>query len=324
MVDLSVIIPAYNMESYILRSINSALMQNGIEIEIIVVNDGSSDSTQSIVEDIQGKDKRVKLINQSNMGLYRARSNGVKYSGGEYITFIDADDYIDENFYPELIAKMKNEKIDIIEFGYRKVNKNETLYEKHFYEGYKDRVEAAKTVITKYNSSCSNCNKIYSAFCLKSHTFDENIRMYEEDMLLNLKVLSVINKYYTTNKIGYNYFCRENSITTAQKSIKTLDVLDTWECIYNFVKKNFPQVLKVCAMTFCARLALYYCIADQITKNTKEYAGLIQRFKDIFNENDLKHYTFRYESKNRIALIKLFSLSPGLCSFIYKMRNPIL
>lgn len=322
MVDLSIIIPAYNMEKYILRAINSALMQNGIEIEIIVVNDGSSDSTRFIAEDIQSIDKRVKLINQSNQGLYRARSNGVKYSKGKYITFIDADDYIDANFYSDLIVKMKDEKIDILEFGYRKINGTEILYEEHFHEGYKDRIEAAETVVTKYNSSCSNCNKIYSAFCLKSHTFDENIRMYEEDMLINLKAMSVIDKYYTANAIGYNYFCRENSITTAQKSIKILDVLDTWECIYDFVKENFPQVLAVCAMTYCARLALYYCIADQITKNPKEYVRLIQRFKDIFNENNLRLYDFRYESKNRIVMIKLFSFSPQLCSFIYRIRNP--
>lgn len=321
MVDLSIIIPAYNVSKYIERCVKSAMAQGGLGIEIIVINDGSTDDTEAIVKQLANSDKRIHIVTQSNSGLYRARVRGIEYSNGKYITFIDADDYIDEEFYLELVMKMKQENIDILEYGYRKVSDNFVIYEHKFKSGYNNRIEAGKRLVTKYNSSCANWNKIYSAHCLKSNSYEEDIRMYEEDMLINMKAVSKIKKYYTTDRVGYNYYYRENSITTTDADTKRLEVLKTWEFIYRYVGSSFPEIISECAITYCARLAFYYCFAVDLTNNRDEYNWIINEFNRVYGNNGLKKYRFLYESKNRRRMIRLFSLSPLLCSLLFRVKS---
>lgn len=320
-IDLSVIIPAYNVKDYVVRAISSALSQKGLEIEVVVVNDGSTDGTGEVVRKEFSCDSRVKLYDQENMGLYRTRTNGIKYSNGRYLTFIDADDYIDADFYRDLVEKMDIEKLDVVEFGYRKVTEVGTEYCVAYQPEYRDRVDAARKVILKHNSSCSNCNKIYQAKVMQSCSFDEGVFQQEEDMLLNLKVLAKIGKYYVSNKVGYNYFTREGSITTSRWKLGDFGCLDTWNCIFDFVKNEFPEVLDVCAMTYCSRIAYYYCMTYKTDKGFTGLEELSRRFKDIYRQNKLSGYSFSYESRNRRMMVGLFRIHPHLAAFFFPKKH---
>lgn len=113
---VSVIIPVYNVEKYLKEAIESAINQTLKEIEIIVVNDGSTDKSLEIIEAYKMFDDRIKLINQSNMGLSEARNSGMKVATGEYVYFLDSDDYIDLNTLKTCYIKAKNENLDVLCF----------------------------------------------------------------------------------------------------------------------------------------------------------------------------------------------------------------
>ena len=124
MVKVSVIVPAYNVEGYINDCLESLVNQTLKEIEIIVVNDGSTDRTSEIISKFSAKDSRMKIINQENQGLSAARNNGMQQATGEYIGFVDSDDYIDLDFYEKLYEAAKTNDADISVASILKHKKN--------------------------------------------------------------------------------------------------------------------------------------------------------------------------------------------------------
>ena len=105
---ISVIIPAFNAEKYIAKCVESIMKNSYKNLEIIIVNDGSRDDTLSIAEDLKKSDSRISVVNQENGGVSRARNNGLDIAKGEYVAFIDSDDYISEDYFEKLISETKN------------------------------------------------------------------------------------------------------------------------------------------------------------------------------------------------------------------------
>ena len=120
---ISIIIPVYNVEKYFENCIKSVQNQSYRNIEIIIINDGSTDSTKELCEYYSKNDKRIIVINQKNMGVSAARNAGIKYSNGQYISFVDGDDYIDFDMYEKLVYFAQKYKSDytITGFKYEKI-----------------------------------------------------------------------------------------------------------------------------------------------------------------------------------------------------------
>ena len=111
-IDVSIIIPIYNCEKYLKECIESILMQTLKKIEVILIDDGSTDNSLKICKLFQSKDPRIKVIHQENVGVSKARENGLKIATGKYISFIDADDYIKEDFLEKLYNEIRENKTD--------------------------------------------------------------------------------------------------------------------------------------------------------------------------------------------------------------------
>ncbi len=321
---LSIIIPAYNVGKYIKKAISSAINQNGILTEVIVVDDGSTDNLKSIVEETFGDNDSVKYFWQENMGLYGARIQGIKHSSSKYITFIDADDYIEDNFYPPLLERMEKEGIDILEFGnYRVSEKGEILSHTEFYEEYKDKDLAVKKIINKSNCMCSVCNKIYRRELFNTSSLEKyKTRKYEEDTLTNLIAFEDAKKILTVGDIGYYYLVREGSITTGRISFKQEEYLASWECIYRRYK-DVPNN-KVIALGYCSRIAYAYCNARKEHYDKEDTKTLAELFKTIYKKHELSKYRFEYESFNRRNMVRLFNISPTICYLLFFFRSILL
>ena len=110
---VSVIVPAYNVESFIEKCLTTLVLQTLKDIEIIVINDGATDSTPEIISEFAAIDSRIKVINKQNGGLSSARNAGLEVARGEYIGFVDSDDWVDEDFYEKLYTTAKNRQCDI-------------------------------------------------------------------------------------------------------------------------------------------------------------------------------------------------------------------
>lgn len=227
---VSVIVAAYNIEEYIERCLDSIVNQTLNDIEIIVVNDGSTDKTRFKIEELLTKDARIKLINQENKGLIEARKSGLNIAKGEYILFVDGDDWLEFNALKILYENATQNNSDIV------------LY--HAYRAYDSRKEILKC----FNNEREICSlkklllgniasSIWSKFIrldyIKSNSiqFPKNIS-FAEDLATSSSLFIFNPKVSTVDIPLYNYYIRSNSITN-QINSRVLEITDA----FNFIKK---------------------------------------------------------------------------------------
>lgn len=194
---ISIIVPIYNAEAYLARCIESLIHQTYRALQIILVNDGSTDQSQAIAEQYAAQDSRMLVLSQSNKGQSAARNHGLKHATGEWISFVDADDYLDSDFYAQLIPNGSAQ--DIIHFGFRRVTPNgQLLYDcrpKHHY---------------RYTTPWS---RIFRRQWLVDNaiTFPEG--MYYEDVVFTTDIWLHQPRQIITPYIGYNYLFNSTSTT---------------------------------------------------------------------------------------------------------------
>ena len=217
---VSVIMPVYNAEQYLNRSINSVLCQSFTDFELILVNDGSKDSSLQICNDFAQKDCRVKVVNKENGGVSKARNTGISQSKGEYIAFIDSDDELCFDFLEKGINVAKNNNLDLVVFGIAMYTYNQNKEVEETVFGVREsKFLTVNDVLAGWNRTfpciciCGPVSKIYRASVIRtSISFDTNMSR-AEDTCFNLDVLEKIGKLYFFKDIGYKYIrINENSL----------------------------------------------------------------------------------------------------------------
>lgn len=212
---ISIIVPVYNVENYLPKCIDSILNQNFGEFELILVDDGSVDSSGNICDYYCSIDDRIKVIHLENGGVSRARNIGISNSEGKYIMFCDSDDYIDIECCKNMYINIQNNENAFITSGYVVVNQrvNPTSYILHSMELDDAIVNLKKSefyILYERNLLNSVCNKIYSSDLLKQNNiyFDEKVDL-GEDLLFNLNYLQYSNEdIIIINKSLYYYILR--------------------------------------------------------------------------------------------------------------------
>lgn len=220
MIDFSFIIPLFNNAKYIERCINSIVSQDGENYEILVVNDGSNDGGEKIVEKIidLNKDKKIRIINQENKGVSNARNVGIDKASGKYVVFVDSDDMLFDKFFANTKKTIRKD-MDIIKLQVKCIQ--DSKYDGRFvlpaFEE-KSGYEAVKTFCIE--------NKIFAvpwsyiikrSFIIANNLkFKENV--YHEDLLLIPQILDKAKKVSSIDKYGYIYIKRENSLSTSNSN----------------------------------------------------------------------------------------------------------
>ena len=229
---ISVIIPIYNMEKYLKRCLDSVVNQTYKELEIILVDDGSSDSSGSICDTYATKDDRIKVIHQKNSGVSAARNAGLDIASGNYMAFVDPDDYIDTEMYQILISEMMSGDYDIVECNYaRFYENNETVIVKPNvdmeYVSYKEIWHAA---LTDY-LFCGVWNKLFKRSVIGEMRFNIDYKV-SEDMLFFFECAKKTDanlKYI--NKTLYYYLQRDDSAIRRPFNKGRFDMLSVLEKI---------------------------------------------------------------------------------------------
>lgn len=215
---VSVIIPAYNVEPWIERCLDSICAQTYRNLEIIVIDDGSNDKTGSIIDDYAKKDGRIIAVHQDNVGVVETREKGISMATGKYIGFVDGDDAIDADMYEHLVYNVKKYDADISHCGVRFCfpdGHEELHYGKGLikiqnnYEGVRDLLEGAFV-------EPALGNKLYRMELLKDSCLDSSI-LYNEDLLKNYVLFSRSEKSIYEDFCGYQYFQREGSASKDPK-----------------------------------------------------------------------------------------------------------
>lgn len=234
---ISIIVPAYNAEEYLASCLDSILNQTYFNLEIIVINDGSSDSTLLCAKEFANIDKRVRVISEPNRGVSEARNRGIAEANGNYISFVDSDDRIHPYMIDSLHMLANKYSADLCECGIVRTNEdadfafpesqNEQIYSKEEYLKKFFKIGTQETVYYCYN-------KLYSREIVDTHMFPN----YEigEDVISTFKAISKSKKIATTNMPLYHY--RQGSGITSSFNDKYFQLIQVWDEVIELAKKE--------------------------------------------------------------------------------------
>jgi glycosyltransferase involved in cell wall biosynthesis len=246
MPDISVIIPIYNVEKYIKRCIDSVLAQTFFDFECILVDDGSTDGSSEICDESSKYDARIKTIHQKNAGASRARRNGLDIAKGNYILFIDSDDWIESLMLEKLYKNINKEGYDIVCCDYYQESQNILQYTKQLVnedeELLNNKLQVFKMLI-KYEFGASLCNK------LVKHSIYSKVYWPKFDNGEDVAI--IIQSLYYGSKIGYvkealYHVCeRSDSLSRNSRNFanNAYDGYRNWELIIIFLKEKFNNCL---------------------------------------------------------------------------------
>ncbi len=242
----SIIVPIFNAEKNLKRCIQSILDQTYENFELILINDGSTDSSKEICINFSLYDSRILYFEQNNQGIAITRNNGVKYAHGDYIFFVDSDDYVYKDFCKVAIEAFSFNKSDIVIFGFNTIllNKNKTI--KHHVKDSKiiDKLHALQgTLIDGYINSLP-WNKAYKKELFNGIYYPEG-RVFE-DVGTTYKLIDKANNIYITDKITYNYELRGGSLSNNWWHIdkKINDFFFVRNEQVRFISEKYPTLLR--------------------------------------------------------------------------------
>lgn len=305
MTKFSIIIPVYNVEKYIEKCLDSIFNQTLKDFEVIVVNDGTKDKSIELI-----KNYDIKIINQKNQGLSAARNRGVKEATGEYLLFLDSDDYLEKDTLKELNKSFKNNP-DIVRFQIREVYENGKIinYEEIPFDN-KSGVEAFK-LITKYHFvENAWCYAIKRKYYLEEK-FSFRVGTYHEDFGLMPLVILKANKVNSISYIGYNYIQRQGSIMNIKDYNKTKKKVEDF---YNHYLFLLEEANKTNLDTTYFKSFISNGIILKITElNNHDY----KKYKKILKEAKV-YDNLVSDSILRKIKKKIISISPKL---YYKLKK---
>lgn len=247
MIKVSVIVPVYNVELYLEKCLDSLVNQTLKEIEVIVVNDGSPDNSQQIIDKYTKKYQNIKAYIKENGGLSDARNYGIKEANGEYLAFIDSDDYIDETMLEKMYQKAKKDNLDIV------VCNSVNVYENGNNIEIKSNLNYSNNNVKNYLiSPPMACTKIYKRTLFNKIEFKKNI--FYEDLELIPKLVKLTKKIDFIDEGLYYYYQRTGSIMKQKEFNKRLlDIFDVLDSNKKILSKEFLEEIEYMYITHLLR-----------------------------------------------------------------------
>lgn len=311
---VSVIIPVYNVENYLRKCLDSLVNQTLKDIEIIVVNDGTTDNSQEIIDEYVKKyPKKVVSIIQENGGQGAARNTGLLHAKGEYIGYVDSDDYVEENMYEELYKKAKEEDSDIVICGNNVVKENYELFSK---EDVDKEFLLGKMAVW---------NKIYKKNIIVDNKIQFRSKVWYEDLDFTMKVYFSSKKISYVDKPLYNYLLREGSTMNNNNIKRNLELIEAFDSLIDYCKDKKIYNKAKDEIEF---LCIYHMYIFAITRvlntnnNYKAKIAIINKFRDYINSNfpNFKQNKYLYLLPKRRKLIYNLINSKFYCIIIWLFK----
>lgn len=309
---ISVIVPIYNVEKYLDRCVDSIINQTYKNLEIILVDDGSPDNCPKMCDDYAEKDSRIKVVHKENGGLSDARNVGMEVATGEYVSFIDSDDYISLDFYETLLETIVDNDSDIVECGVVK------FYEDNNFDEYSDDLKvtnydtlyALDGLINENPFKQHVWNKLYKSNIVLDIPYA--VGKLNEDEFWTYQIFGKAKKVTRINKTMYYYFQRGSSIMGNGYNIRRLDALEGKMNRQAYIEKNFPTLAtKAKVDLYGSCMFAYQSVLKFMTGNDKKKAGKI--IKDYKNRCKLTNDEINSITDSSRKYYKLAKLNFYLC-----------
>lgn len=245
----SVILPIFNTEKYLKACLDSIINQTYKNLEIICVNDGSTDGSLKILEEYSSKDSRIKIINQQNQGVSAARNAGIDNATGDYVSFVDPDDWLELNMYETLNKYIQEKNPSVLLFEYNICyEQTDKVISKTFTKKMKSRFNIDISNKNRYNFYDfkkdkilfyvdSSCNKVYSTEMLNKYNFRFPPFKKGEDTLFILNIILHKIPVDCVTDVFYNYRIRSGSTITKESRFNTLPIFDKLDYIQTMLKE---------------------------------------------------------------------------------------
>ena len=303
---VSIIVPVYGVEKYIIRCIESILSQTYKNFELIIVDDGSLDLSGQLCEEYLTKDERIVVIHNNNRGQGFARNIGLEIATGDYITFVDSDDYIHKDYIYIMLLLSEYTKADIVQSKINITDKTDlnTNYDINKLSYY---MISGKSAPNTYDYKVAPCAKLYKKFLLKNIRFGR--WKVNEDDAIYYRIAYGADKVCILDVYLYNYYQTPNSVMRNSKKDKLLDYIDIYYERIRFYEKNEDKLaLLKTRERFCLILMLNYINYVKNKTNTADLERLLRIFKE--------QYAFVRESENvsvvRKFIYGIFNIIPNM------------
>ena len=333
-IKVSIVIPVYNVEKYLDRCVNSVINQTYSNIEIILVDDGSKDNSGKICDEWEKKDSRIKTIHKKNEGLGMARNTGLDNATGDYIGFVDSDDFIEQKLIEDSVDKIVDYSPDVVMYGLKSldflgnlISEDIPKTEKNFFEGeeisnYILPNMIAMDPITKerlgFNMSASG--GLYNLKLIKdcNWKFVSERKFISEDFYSLLNLYSYINKVYVINDAYYNYCFNDKSLTHTFNSKRYIKICECYKSMFENAKKiKYPNVVLDSLYSQCLGSIIF--TMKQMMVSELNFFEIHKEISDIVNDDFLReliqNLNYENESRNRKIFINL--LKSKLVLLIY-------
>ena len=276
---ISIIVPVYNVEKYLRVCVDSLLNQRLDRFEIILVDDGSTDSSGVICDEYAERDKRVEVIHKRNGGLSSARNEALDVAKGDFIGFVDSDDYIMENMYKLLIKRMEEDECDISVCNMlMQKSSGDVPYHKNAKDEQFSRESTMTELIANRILTFSVCNKLFKKSIFNGLRFKEGIIL--EDMDIIYKLFHRARKVSYLSAPLYYYRYNESSILRKPFTLKRIDEFYIRKEMYDFYQQHYPETADLVYFRLCvAGSKLYNLVKIGFKEKSSEYLFLIEQEK---------------------------------------------
>lgn len=306
----SIIIPVYNVEEYLEKCLDSAISQTLQDIEIIVVNDESTDNSLNIIRTYAKKDSRIVVIDQKNRGLGGARNSGIEAARGEYLFFLDSDDYIAPETLETLYHHAKEHDLDMVIFNYTKVDEEgRPIITTDFGNAILSKDEAFRKILSLKTSPMA-CNKLYKKYLFADFNIRYPEKFLHEDINIAYKLGWHAEKVGFIDKSFYYWLTRTGSITQKftfdhindvissllqmKQFLQEHNAFDTYKTEYIRGSMQMINILMERSILFCqqgtALMAYIKYIIDTQKVITPDDIASMQMYDDALYRKFRKHY----------------------------------
>lgn len=304
---ISIIVPVYNAEKYLRKCVESILIQTYDKLEIILIDDGSKDSSPEICDLFLKKDSRVKVIHKENGGVSSARNEGLRVATGKYIGFVDGDDWIEIDYFQKLYDAIVKYDTDISICGYVSETSNEiiskstTLKKANVY----NNLESIEAMFDGSIFMGHLWNKLYKVELLRKLSFNNNIHMYE-DLLFNVQVMVNVKNIVFIPSFGYHYIRHEESACN-KINTKYSSIIRAYSIIRDNILEELPDALKYCNKS---EIRTYIMTAIRIIENGSEDETINEQIvkatrRLIIRNKNFKDFGIKYLMLGLILMIGL-------------------
>lgn len=319
---LSIIVPIYNVERYLAKCVESLLDQDlSPEVyEIILVDDGSPDGCGKICDEYAAKFANIRVLHRANGGLSAARNSGLEMAQGQFIQFVDSDDYLESNVLKTLVAKMDADNLDILRFNYQNVNERYGIFDPYkegkSFVDYRDEICDGLTFLTeRLGFGCYAWQFIISRKLFDNCRFKEGV--YFEDTELTPRMLLKAERVTSTDLMVYNYLMRKGSITKSVDENKKKKVLNDKFLLIDEMQEQMRTVSDKRwfeGMISLTVLSIIGFICENYFEQRKQFLHKLKS-KRVF---PLSYYNANKAARRRIMIA---NVSPALLCWFIHLNN---